>query len=80
MPTLEHIVCFETGGLDEIKAYGSGVSDEALDARIDSVQKTDLCSIVYTSGSTAAPKGVEMTHEHIAPPRSICPIYAGTAA
>ena len=63
-PTLEHIVCFETGGLDEIKAYGSGVSDEALDARIDSVQKTDLCSIVYTSGSTAASKGVEMTHEH----------------
>lgn len=63
-PTLEHIVCFETGGLDEIKAYGSGVNDEALDARIDSVQKTDLCSIVYTSGSTAAPKGVEMTHEH----------------
>lgn len=63
-PTLEHIVCFETGGLDEIKAYGSGVSNEALDARIDSVQKTDLCSIVYTSGSTAAPKGVEMTHEH----------------
>ena len=40
------------------------MSDEALDARIDSVQKTDLCSIVYTSGSTAAPKGVEMTHEH----------------
>lgn len=63
-PTLEHIVCFETDGLDEIKAYGSGVSDEALDARIDSVQKADLCSIVYTSGSTAAPKGVEMTHEH----------------
>lgn len=63
-PTLEHIVCFEIGGLDEIKAYGSGVSDEALDARINSVQKTDLCSIVYTSGSTAAPKGVEMTHEH----------------
>ena len=40
------------------------VSDEELDERIDSVKKTDLCSIVYTSGSTAAPKGVEMTHEH----------------
>ena len=63
-PTLEHIVCFETGGLEEIKAYGSGVSDEQLDARIATVKKTDLCSIVYTSGSTAAPKGVEMTHEH----------------
>ncbi len=63
-PTLEHVICFENGGLDEIQAYGSGVSDEDLDARIASVKKTDLCSIVYTSGSTAAPKGVEMTHEH----------------
>ena len=63
-PTLEHIICFENGGLDEIMAYGSGVSDEELDARIDSIKKTDPCSIVYTSGSTAAPKGVEMTHEH----------------
>ncbi len=63
-PSLEHIITIETGGLDEIKAYGAGISDEELDERIDSVKKTDLCSIVYTSGSTAAPKGVEMTHEH----------------
>ena len=58
-PALEHIICFENGGLDEIMAY-----DEELDGRIASIKKTDLCSIVYTSGSTAAPKGVEMTHEH----------------
>lgn len=63
-PSLEHTICIETGGLDELKAYGQGVLDEELDERIDSVKKTDLCSIVYTSGSTAAPKGVEMTHEH----------------
>ena len=64
-PSLEHIITIETGGLDEIKAYGTTVvRDEELDERIDSVKKTDLCSIVYTSGSTAAPKGVEMTHEH----------------
>ena len=63
-PALEHIICFENGGLDEIMAYGSGVSDEELDGRIASIKKTDLCSIVYTSGSTAAPKGVEMTDEH----------------
>ena len=63
-PSLERILCIETGALDEIKAYGAGISDEELDERIDSVKKTDLCSIVYTSGSTAAPKGVEMTHEH----------------
>ena len=53
MPVLEHIITIETGGLDEIKAYGTTVSDEELDERIDSVKKTDLCSIVYTSGSTA---------------------------
>ena len=63
-PSLEHTVCIETGGLDELRAYGEGVLDEELDERIASVKKTDLCSIVYTSGSTAAPKGVEMTHEH----------------
>ena len=63
-PSLESILCLETGGLAEIQAYADQVCDEELDARIDSVKKTDLCSIVYTSGSTAAPKGVEMTHEH----------------
>ncbi|MEE0333287.1 AMP-dependent synthetase/ligase [Bifidobacterium angulatum] len=63
-PSLEHIITINTGGLDELKAYGAGVTDEELDERIESVKKTDLCSIVYTSGSTAAPKGVEMTHEH----------------
>ncbi|WP_407923145.1 AMP-dependent synthetase/ligase [Bifidobacterium aemilianum] len=63
-PTLERIMCLENGAVDELKAYGSVVSDEKLDERIATVHKTDLCSIVYTSGSTAAPKGVEMTHEH----------------
>ncbi|KAB7791258.1 AMP-dependent synthetase/ligase [Bifidobacterium leontopitheci] len=63
-PSLEHIVCIETGGLDEIAAYGDSVSDEELDERIDSLKKTDMCSIIYTSGSTSAPKGVEMSHEN----------------
>nr|WP_196779097.1 AMP-dependent synthetase/ligase [Bifidobacterium choloepi] len=62
-PTLERVVCLETGGLEEIKAYGDVITDEDLDARIATVGKKDLCSIVYTSGSTAAPKGVEMIHE-----------------
>jgi long-chain acyl-CoA synthetase len=63
-PSLETISCLENGALAEIQAYGETISDAQLDERIDSVKKTDLCSIVYTSGSTAAPKGVEMTHEH----------------
>ena len=63
-PTLERIACLESGALQELQAYGESVSDAELDERINSIRKTDLCSIVYTSGSTAAPKGVEMTHEH----------------
>ena len=74
-PSLEAILCIETGGLEEIKAYGTAVSDEELDERIDSIKKTDLCSIVYTSGSTAAPKGVEMTHEHYCTTALNLPVY-----
>ena len=51
-PTLKDVMCLENGALDELKAYGSSISDEKLDERIRSVKKTDLCSIVYTSGST----------------------------
>lgn len=62
-PNLKEVHCFEAGYLKELVAYGKSISDEELDARINSIRKTDLCSIVYTSGSTAAPKGVELTHE-----------------
>lgn len=62
-PTLKHVYTLDTGDLEAIKAYGHAVSDSQLDERLDSVHKSDLCSIVYTSGSTAAPKGVELTHE-----------------
>lgn len=62
-PTLKTIYTLDTGDLEAIQAYGHAVSDAVLDERIDSVHKQDLCSIVYTSGSTAAPKGVELTHE-----------------
>ncbi|OZG51482.1 AMP-binding protein [Pseudoscardovia radai] len=63
-PTVRRVGCFENGDLDALRAYGDAIDDATLDARIASIHKTDLCSIVYTSGSTAAPKGVEMTHEH----------------
>lgn len=63
-PQLKRIICLENGGLEELQAYNTTISDAVLDARIESVKTSDLCSIVYTSGSTSEPKGVEMTHGH----------------
>lgn len=60
----KNLYCIEEGDIDVFKAYGKSVSEAELSKRIDSITKKDLCSIVYTSGSTAAPKGVEMTHEN----------------
>lgn len=74
-PTLEHVICIEAGGLDEIKAYGKSVKDEELDKRINETKKTDVCSIVYTSGSTAAPKGVEITHKQFGNTAEVLPGY-----
>ena len=74
-PTLKNVMCLENGALDELKAYGSSIADEKLDERIRSVKKTDLCSIVYTSGSTAAPKGVEMTQAHYCSTATNLPDY-----
>src|SRR5262249_55012525 len=44
-----------------LRAGGSVAPDE-LDARIRSVRGDDVCDVLFTSGTTGAPKGVPMTH------------------
>src|SRR5262249_44440677 len=43
-------------------ATGAGVSDKALEAARCAVAPADVCYILYTSGSTAEPKGVTLAH------------------
>lgn len=43
-------------------ARGASVDDSRLAAAQAAVLPTDLCYILYTSGSTAAPKGVTLAH------------------
>lgn len=48
--------------LDDLARAGSSVSYEALDQRRDGAGPEDVATIVYTSGTGAAPKGALITH------------------
>src|SRR5207247_1973700 len=47
---------------EKFLALGAGVGSEALRERQRSVSPNDVCFILYTSGSTALPKGVTLAH------------------
>ncbi len=51
--------------LADIHARGDEVYDEGeFQSWLDNREWTDLCSLVYTSGTTGDPKGVELTHKN----------------
>lgn len=50
--------------LNELKQQGEEIGDEVVDERIASIKPADLCTIVYTSGTTGPPKGCMITHEN----------------
>lgn len=50
---------------DEMLKLGEGCADKGeFDRRLSAVLPDDLCSIVYTSGTTGPPKGVMLTHNN----------------
>jgi long-subunit acyl-CoA synthetase (AMP-forming) len=48
--------------LDSFLRLGDSVDDDALHVRIRAVRADDVCDVIFTSGTTGAPKGVLMTH------------------
>jgi len=68
LPALHTVVAVQGGrmagvfSLAGFFAHGAGVGTAELAAAQRKVQPEDICYILYTSGSTAAPKGVTLAH------------------
>ncbi len=68
LPQLRRTVLFgQSGpcGWDAFIAGGSGVSPEAVDAALQAVEPDGISDILFTSGTTGAPKGVLTAHYQV---------------
>jgi acyl-CoA synthetase (AMP-forming)/AMP-acid ligase II len=52
-------------GFADFTATGHSIDDATLDQALASVQPGDICEIIFTSGTTGTPKGVQLTHQQL---------------
>jgi acyl-CoA synthetase (AMP-forming)/AMP-acid ligase II len=69
LPTLRHLIRLDLehgpNGFDSFVETGSRVTDADLDAIIAAVQPGDTSEVIFTSGTTGAPKGVQLDHQQL---------------
>ena len=86
-PLLRSIICLDPPCLSDLVsgadalALGRDVPDAEVDARIDAVDPEDVAMILYTSGTTATPKGAMISHRaQVGNSRNLGIRYGMTAA
>ncbi len=72
LPDLKAIVMMNSADADarvhaweDLPGLAAGVTDAALEERIQNQRPDDCCTLIYTSGTTGNPKGVMITHHNI---------------
>src|SRR4051794_9409904 len=59
---LQQVWCIEDGAVAELVEKGAEVQDEQVQQRRSQLTASSLATLVYTSGTTGAPKGCMLTH------------------
>ncbi|MEJ7702264.1 MAG: AMP-binding protein [Geodermatophilaceae bacterium] len=64
-PDVRQLWQIDGDGLEELRAAGADVDDDAVTERRQATNTDSPCSIIYTSGTTGRPKGCELTHGNL---------------
>ncbi len=62
VPSVVNVWSIDGGAVDALAEAGSGISDEEIERRRQTLTHDSLATIIYTSGTTGRPKGCELTH------------------